>query len=148
MLKLRNSADMTYCSHSTAGKLFFCNKALRPLTVIQTSQEHYVMTMYVFDIVWTLQNLQPCSHSVDCVQSLSLHNEIDNLRIIRRVDIMVVARSEHCLCGRKGVAMINRLLMRRHTELAIATNNQLQPTHKYCCCYNRADLVDIVYSVV
>ena len=37
--------------------------------------------------------------------------------------------------------MINRLLMRRHTELAIATNNQLQPTHKYCCCYNRADLV-------
>ena len=53
---------------------------------------------------------------------------------------MVVARSEHCLCGRKGVAMINRLLMRRHTELAIATNNQLQPTHKYCC-YNRADLV-------
>ena len=106
---------------------------------IQTSPEHHVLCMYsMLCGVWTLQNLQPCSHSVDCVQSLSLHNEIDNLRIIRRVDMM--AGSEHCLCWRKGVAMINRLLMCRHTELAIATNNQPQPTHQYCC-YNRADLV-------
>ena len=60
------------------------------------------MTMYVFDIVWTLQNLQPCSHSVDCVQSLSLHNEIDNLRIIRRVDIIWWrGRSIVCAGGRE-----------------------------------------------